>query len=45
MLSDAKQATGYYGEHVAIVGGFYGEYGQDVGEIIIEEAEVLEVLS
>lgn len=45
MLSDVKQVTGYCGQHVAIIGGFYGEYGQDLGEIIIEEAEVLEVLS
>ena len=43
-IDDAVLANDYYGNHVAIIGGYYGEYGQDLGEIIIREAEVLEVL-
>ncbi|MDO4275860.1 MAG: hypothetical protein Q4D16_19505 [Eubacteriales bacterium] len=44
-LEDAELANGYYGQHIAIIAGNYGEYGQDLGEIIIRDAEVLEVLS
>lgn len=44
-LEDAELAKGYFGDHVAIIGGNYMEYGQDLGEIIIRDAEVLEVLA
>ena len=44
-LEDAELAKGYFGDHVAIIGGDYMEYGQDLGEIIIRDAEVLEVLA
>lgn len=44
-LEDVKLANGYFGDHVAIIGGDYMEYGQDLGEIIIRDAEVLEVLA
>ncbi len=44
-IDDAVLANGYFGEHVALVGGYYGEYGEDLGEIIIRQAEVLEVLA
>lgn len=44
-IDDAELANGYFGEHVALVGGYYGEYGEDLGEIIIRQAEVLEVLA
>lgn len=45
MLKDAKLANAYLGDHVAIIGGNNMEYGQDLGEIILRDAEVLEVLA
>ena len=44
-LEDAELANGYFGEHVAIIGSDSMEYGQDLGEIILRDAEVLEVLA
>ena len=44
-LEDAELANGYFGEHVAIIGSNSMEYGQDLGEIILKDAEVMEVLS
>ena len=44
-IDDAELAKGYYGDHVAIIGGDSVEYGQDLGEIIIRNAEVLEVVA
>ncbi|GHU42113.1 hypothetical protein FACS1894111_05490 [Clostridia bacterium] len=35
----------YYGEHIAIVCGNFATYGQDEGEIIINNAVVMEVIS
>ena len=43
-LEDAELANGYFGEHVAIIGSNSMEYGQDLGEIILRDAEVMEVL-
>ncbi len=37
-------ACDYPGEHIAIIGGSLESYGEDEGEIIISEAEVLEVI-
>lgn len=34
----------YFGEHVAIICGNSAEYGEDVGEIIIEDATVVAVI-
>ena len=45
MLKDAKLANAYHGSHVAIIGSDSMEYGQDLGEIILRDAEVLEVIS
>ena len=44
-LDDADLIQDYFGEHVAIIGGWFGEYGQDEGEIIIRDAKVLEVIA
>ena len=44
-LEDAKLANGYFGDHDAIIVADFMEYGQDLGEIIIRDAEVLEVLA
>lgn len=44
-IDDAKLAKGYHGDHVAVIGGDHVEYGQDLGEIIIRNAEVLEVIA
>lgn len=45
MLKDAKLANAYFGDHVAIIGSDSMEYGQDFGEIILRDAEVLEVIA
>lgn len=45
MLKDAKLANTYFGNHVAIIGSDSMEYGQDFGEIILRNAEVLEVIA
>lgn len=42
-LENAELAYGYYGDHVAIIAGNSAEYGEDLGEIIIRDAEVIEV--
>lgn len=45
---DSKYAQlfgSYYGDHVAIVAGNSYEYGEDVGEIILKDAVVVEILS
>ena len=44
-LEDAELANGYFGEHVALIGSNSIEYGQDLGEIILKDAEVMEVLA
>lgn len=44
-LEDAELAKGYFGEHVAIIVGESFTYGEDLGEIIIRNAEVLEVIA
>lgn len=45
MLQDAELANAYHGSHVAIIGSDSMEYGQDLGEIILRDAEVLEVIA
>lgn len=45
MLKDAELANAYHGSHVAIIGSDSMEYGQDLGEIILRDAEVLEVIA
>lgn len=45
MLKDTELAKGYFGSHIAIIGGNDMEYGEDLGEIIIKNAEVMEVLA
>ena len=44
-LEDANLANGYFGDHVAIIGSNSMEYGQDLGEIILRDAEVMEVIA
>ena len=44
-IDDAELANNYFGDHVAIIAGNCGEYGQDLGEIIIRRAEVIEVIA
>ena len=41
----ADLAKQYYGDHVAIVAGNCGEYGEDKGEIVISDATVIEILA
>lgn len=35
----------YFGDHVAVIAGNTYTYGQDEGEVIIEDAEVVEILA
>lgn len=35
----------YFGDYIAIIAGNTYTYGQDAGEIIIEDAEVVEILA
>lgn len=44
-LDDAELANNYFGEHVALIAGYSAERGTDLGEIIIRNAEVIEVLA
>lgn len=44
-LEDAELANSYFGDHVAIIGSNSMEYGQDLGEIILRDAEVIEVVA
>ena len=41
---DKLNANYYYGGHAAIICGYSAEYGEDVGEIIIEDAVVAAVI-
>ena len=34
----------YFGEHIAIICGYEAEYGEDDGELIIRNAEVVKVI-
>lgn len=44
-LEDAELANSYFGNHVAVIGSNSMEYGQDLGEIILRNAEVIEVVA
>lgn len=44
-IDDARLANNYFGDHVAIIGSNSMEYGEDFGEIILRDAEVLEVIA
>ena len=44
-IDDARLANNYFGDHVAIIGSNSMEYGEDLGEIILRDAEVLEVIA
>ena len=41
----AKLAGAYCGDHAAIVCGNSGSWGEDAGEIIIEDPEVVEIIA
>lgn len=45
MLKDAALANSYFGDHVAVIGSDSMEYGDDLGEIILRDAKVLEVIA
>ena len=40
-----KLVNAYYGDHMAILVGNDADYGEDVGEIIIKDAEVVKILA
>ena len=44
-IDDARLAKNYFGDHVANIGSNSMEYGEDLGEIILRDAEVLEVIA
>lgn len=35
----------YFGNHMAVIGGNHYEYGEDAGEVIIEDAQVIAIIS
>ena len=38
--------SGFYGgDHLAVIGGHTFEYGEDAGEVIIADAEVIEIIA
>lgn len=41
----AELAKNYFGNHVAIIVGNAYTYGEDLGEIVLEDAEVYEILA
>ena len=41
---NSKASCGYFGKCMAIIGGYDAEYGEDDGEIIIKDAEVIAIL-
>ena len=41
---DHKWLYEYYGDHVAIIAGHRYDYGEDPGEIIIEDPVVIEII-
>lgn len=41
----AELAKNYFGDHVAIIVGNAYTYGEDLGEIVLEDAEVYEILA
>lgn len=42
---DVDKSDTYFGDHVAIIAGNRYTYGEDIGEVIIEDAEVVEILA
>lgn len=44
MHSDEHGLNYYYGKHLAVICGNSAEYGADEGELIIEDAVVVEIL-
>ena len=40
----SNAACGYFGKCMAIIGGYYAEYGEDVGELIVKDAVVIAIL-
>lgn len=41
----AKLAGTYFGDHAAIVCGFEASYGEDLGELVIADPEVVEIIA
>ena len=39
-----NNSTGYFGEYMIVLGSFHASWGEDVGEIIMEDPEVLECI-
>ena len=40
----ANASTTYYGEYLAVIAGNYYTYGEDVGEVVIEDAKVIAII-
>lgn len=40
----ACNGVNYYGDHIAILASDRATYGEDIGEIIMEEAEVISII-
>lgn len=44
VANDMFCGRGYFGDHIALIGGDLDEYGEDSGEVILKNAEVLYVI-
>ncbi len=44
-INDIENIKAYYGDHAAVVVGDMCEYGEDPGELVIKNAQVIEVLA
>ena len=44
-INDIENIKAYYGDHAAVVVGDTCEYGEDQGELVIKNAQVIEILA
>lgn len=44
-INDIENIKVYYGDHAAVVVGDMCEYGEDPGELVIKNAQVIEILA
>ena len=44
-IDQIRSASDYFGGHIAVLGSNSYEYGEDAGEVILQDAEVLAILA
>jgi hypothetical protein len=45
LASVIKHMHWYYGEHIALLGAYSAEYGEDYGELVLSEAETIAIFA